>query len=111
MVSIFRIYISINKGLANCQALNGTLSEYGPLIQNGCALVGGSGLPTIGTATNVTATNVTATNGTATNGTATNGTSTNGTSTNGTAATASQQSVGFAVQASFLSMLAIAVLL
>jgi len=78
--------------------LNSTLNQFGPLIQSGCALVGGS--VANGTATNATS-----------SGNTTNGTSSGNTTTTGPAPSASQTSYGLAAQVSFLSLLAIALLL
>ena len=39
MVFINNSNDSLNAGLAKCPALNGTISEYGPMIKNGCSVV------------------------------------------------------------------------
>ena len=84
---------SLDAGIAKCPALNSTLGEYGPLIKNGCAM--------IAPGSNNTMTNVTATGSNSTTTNATNSTA---------SASPSAQSDGFAVQASFLSLLAVALI-
>jgi hypothetical protein len=92
MVSALIIYISLNAGVESCPALKDTLAQYSPLVESGCALLAGTGSNSSANGTNPS----------------TNGTSTNST---GKPTETGKASMGFSVQASLVSFLAMALLL